>query len=137
MRILSLVWATVLCTSLVVVATTYGQTVIPVTAEQIDQIATKSDRWLFLATSIVLLGFGALVIKWLLSQLDRQRDANALITKDLVDHLKASAVEFKTALLSNTEALHDSNETNKEIAKLLQDDHRVLALLQDERERNK
>lgn len=137
MTTLAKIWFLLMGTFSLIVVSAYAQASLPVSIEQIDQLAGKSDRWLFLALLIVLLIFVGLVIKWLMTQLDNQRAAGIASTKELIDHLKTNAVEFKTALQANTDALSISNVTNQEISQLLKDDHRVLALLQDEKERTK
>lgn len=58
-----------------------------------DTLATKSDRWLFLAALLCLLATGALIIFWLTKQLDKQRDANQSITDRYMNHLEKLANE--------------------------------------------
>lgn len=78
---------------------------IPVTSQQIDELANKSDRWLFIAALVLLLGFGAIVVKWLLAQLDKQRDANQIATDKLILHLQSDAAASRSSLDKNTLAL--------------------------------
>lgn len=78
---------------------------IPVTPQQIDELANKSDRWLFIAALILLLGFGAVVVKWLLAQLDKQREANQLATDKLITHLQNESSAARASLDKNTIAL--------------------------------
>jgi hypothetical protein len=75
----------------------YAQSAVP-TLEQIDSLSSKSDRWLFLATLVALLLFGAFVVKTLLSQLDKQREAAALATDKLVAHLQNEAKEARVEI---------------------------------------
>lgn len=116
--ILSRIWLTILAVCVLTAATVvsaFGQTP-PITAEQIDVIAAKSDRWLFIAALVLLLGFGALVVKWLLTQLDRQREASAAATDKLMTHLQADSLAAKMALEKNTAALDKMSELLKDKA---------------------
>lgn len=54
-----------------------------VAAKQIvDQAASASDRWLFLASLILIIGGGVFIIKWLVRQLESQRAAHAEESKE-------------------------------------------------------
>lgn len=102
--ILSLSASIVLAAVLFWPVAAHAQTV-PVTPEQIDELANKSDRWLFIAALILLLGFGAVVVKWLLAQLDKQREANQLATDKLITHLQTESSSARASLDRNTIAL--------------------------------
>lgn len=124
----------------VISGTAYAQSTIPVTPQQIDALATKSDRWMFFATLVVLLAFGLAVIRWLLNNNEEQRKAHSEDRKELVEFLKSANIKSELALEKCTAAIEESNEigrairiTHEEVAKLLKDDHRILALIEEDK----
>ena len=44
----------------------------------VDHAAGANDRWLFIATLLILLGFAGMVIRWLVRRLEQQTQAHAV-----------------------------------------------------------
>lgn len=105
-------------------STTVGPPVVPpsisgITAAQVDYLAGKSDRWLFLGALVLLLSFGATTIYWCLAQLDKQRAANNELQKQFIDYLKDNSSDHAANLRLNTEALKANNEISQKVADAL------------------
>lgn len=86
-----------------------------VSPEQIDQLATKSDRWLFIAALVLLLGFGGMVMKWLIAQLDKQREANVKAQEQQILYLTGVNMQMNSSMQSNTAMLAATNTMNEKV----------------------
>jgi len=48
----------------------------------VDHASNANDRWLFIATLLILLGFAAMVIRWLVKRLEQQSVAHSAFIED-------------------------------------------------------
>jgi hypothetical protein len=64
----------------------------------VDKAASANDRWLFIAALVLLLGFAAVVIKWLVTSLETKDVAHAAERKELSEKVLAANDKFNSEL---------------------------------------
>lgn len=83
------------------------------TIRAIDHASAMSDRWMFIAVLVILMGFAGACIYWLVGQNETQRKAHAEMIKDLIIALHDATAVMKDVreLLEKTEFTSTTTKT--------------------------
>lgn len=91
--------------------------------ELANQVASKSDRYLFIFVSIVLFFFGWLVVRWLANKTEKQNEVLVTIAKDQNETAKhlATVIALNTsALTENTGELRSYRQLRPNVVNVVQ-----------------
>jgi peptidoglycan/LPS O-acetylase OafA/YrhL len=71
-----------------------------------DHAAQQSDRWLFIATLLLLMGFAILIWRWVIA--DREKLSKRLT--EMTDKHITATEQMAVVVANNTTALHEVKE---------------------------
>ena len=80
-----------------------------------DYAAQQSDRWLFIAALVVLLGFGFFVWRWIVADRDK---LGKRLTEITDKHIESTA-QLATVVANNTNALTNNTTALQEVKEVM------------------
>lgn len=81
----------------------------------VDKLSNQNDRYLFIASQVVIILGGAAIIRWLVNSLERKDAAHAEATKALHAEMKEERESFSTkfeAARAESRAIRESDKAD-------------------------
>lgn len=85
----------------------------------VEMLAGKSITYWFISLAAIAITSWTWIFKWMVSQLEKQRDAHQSTTNKLLDYMEKDHTEMVKATQSVTIALHESSLTHKQLVNML------------------